>query len=325
MADLNSELLSFIPEARHCILAELSAMLCSIGSFDDSGRFVLSHPVRREGVVKKCFTLTEKAFNMRFVDPERGILFGPDEEGKKAVSALCLRLSGEERSKLLLRNDCCRHSYLRGAFLCCGTLMDPSRGYRLEFAARDRGEAGAILFALSDFGRESAGEGADVRNTPGNDGTSDRRGSGAPGITERRGRYVVYIKNGGAIADILTAMGAYSSLMELENVRILREVRGDVNRRVNIEAANIEKTVRSSAKQTEDIRFIESAAGLDSLSGSLYETAKIRLAHPEESLSELGKLLDKPVSKSAMNHRMQRISVIAERLRKGGTGSGAGS
>ena len=292
MADLHSELLEIVPEARHCILAELSAMLHDLGSFDGDGGYVLVH-APREGVLKKCFTLLEKAFNMRFGVSAGGKLFDREGPGAKAVSALCLDRAGEDRARLLLKNDCCRHSYLRGVFLCSGSLMDPSKGYRLEFTVRDREEAGVLSFALKEF-------------------------EGSPGLVDRRGRLIVYLKSGSAIADLLTAMGAYTTLMELENARILREMRGTVNRRVNIETANIEKTVRSSAKQIEDIKYIESSAGLGVLPGSLYAAAVLRLGHPEESLSELGKLMEKPVSKSAMNHRMQRISEIAERLRKEG-------
>ncbi|MCR5303654.1 MAG: DNA-binding protein WhiA [Lachnospiraceae bacterium] len=289
--NVHSELLGILPEARHCMLAELSAMLGYISGLE-SGYLVVSHTPRR-GVLKKCFTLIEKAFNMRFVDLGEKRIFSDPELQNRVVSALRLESTGSEKESLLLKNDCCRHSYLRGAFLCCGTLVDPAKGYRLEFTTRNAEETKVLSFALKEF-------------------------DSAPSVVERRGRQVVYLKNGGAIADLLTAMGAYVSLMDLENTRILRGVRGDVNRRVNIEAANIEKTVRSAAKQIEDIRYIDDTVGLKVLPGALYETALIRLQNPDASLVELGKLMDRPVSKSAMNHRMQRISDTAERLRKEG-------
>lgn len=132
----------------------------------------------------------------------------------------------------------------------------------------------------------------------------------------RKKYYVVYIKEGSQIVDILNVMEAPVSLMELENIRIVKEMRGSVNRQVNCETANINKTVSAAVKQIEDIRFIQSVAGLSGLPESLQEMARIRLERPEATLKELGEALEPPVGKSGVNHRLRKLSLVAEELRQ---------
>lgn len=116
--------------------------------------------------------------------------------------------------------------------------------------------------------------------------------------------------------DILNVMEAPVSLMELENIRIVKEMRGSVNRQVNCETANINKTVSAAVKQIEDIRFIQSVAGLSGLPENLQEMARIRLERPEATLKELGEALEPPVGKSGVNHRLRKLSLMAEELRQ---------
>ena len=132
----------------------------------------------------------------------------------------------------------------------------------------------------------------------------------------RKKYYVVYIKEGSQIVDILNVMEAPVSLMELENIRIVKEMRGSVNRQVNCETANINKTVSAAVEQIEDIRFIQSVAGLSGLPESLQEMARIRLERPEATLKELGEALEPPVGKSGVNHRLRKLSLVAEELRQ---------
>ena len=134
-------------------------------------------------------------------------------------------------------------------------------------------------------------------------------------IVERKGHYVVYIKEGAHIVDSLNIMEAYVSLMKLENVRILKEMRNSVNRKVNCETANISKTVNAAVKQIEDIRLIQKMRGLDDLPAQLREMALLRLEYPDAPLKELGGYLDPPMGKSGVNHRLRKLSAIAEELR----------
>ena len=132
----------------------------------------------------------------------------------------------------------------------------------------------------------------------------------------RKRYHVVYIKEGSQIVDILNVMEAPVALMELENIRILKEMRGSVNRQVNCETANINKTVSAAVKQMEDIIYIRDKAGLDSLPDNLREIAELRLARPEATLKELGEALDPPVGKSGVNHRLRKLGNMAEVLRQ---------
>ena len=135
-------------------------------------------------------------------------------------------------------------------------------------------------------------------------------------IVRRKRYYVVYIKEGEQIVDLLNIMMAHRSLLNLENVRILKEVRNSINRQVNCETANLNRTVSAAVKQIEDINYIKETVGLDSLSEGLMEIAVLRAENTEVSLKELGEMLSPPVGKSGVNHRLRKISEIADELRQ---------
>ena len=134
-------------------------------------------------------------------------------------------------------------------------------------------------------------------------------------IVLRKKSYVVYVKEGAQIVDILAVMEANVALMNLENIRILKEMRNSVNRKVNCETANINKTVSAAVKQIEDIRLIERRVGFQSLNEGLAEIAELRLQYPEATLKELGMMLNPQVGKSGVNHRLRKLSEIADELR----------
>ncbi len=135
-------------------------------------------------------------------------------------------------------------------------------------------------------------------------------------IIRRKRYFVVYIKEGSQIVDILNVMEAHVALMNLENVRILKEMRNSVNRRVNCETANINKTVSAAVKQVEDITYIRDTVGFGKLAEGLEEIALKRLEHPEATLKELGLMLNPPVGKSGVNHRLRKLGSIAEAIRE---------
>lgn len=176
------------------------------------------------------------------------------------------------------------------AFLESGTMSDPEKFYHFEIACRDEESAERIAEQMRDFSLEAR-------------------------CMQRKAYYVVYLKEGGQIADVLKIMGAYRSCMEFENIRILREMRGTVNRRVNCETANINKTVGAAVRQIEDIRLIDERMGLSELSKNLREMAEIRLRYPEATLPELGACFEPPIGKSGVNHRLRKIAEIADKLR----------
>lgn len=179
---------------------------------------------------------------------------------------------------------------IRDAFLRSGSISDPEKFYHLEIVFTSNEEAKCIQKMLEDFGLDAK-------------------------IVERKGHYVVYLKEGAQIADMLRIMEAPLALMEFENIRIVKEMRNSINRQVNCEAANLGKTISAAVKQVEDIRYICSKVGLDNIPESLAETAKIRLEYPEATLKELGELMDPPLGKSGVNHRLKKLSELAEDLR----------
>lgn len=188
-----------------------------------------------------------------------------------------------------LNNSCCKRAYLRGAFLSAGSTTDPQKGYDVEFVCLDKDKADLIQKCLDSFDIDAK-------------------------CTLRKGTYVVYIKEAEAVVDTLNVLGAHKSLMNLENLRAEKDFRNLINRKVNCETANIAKTVGAAGKQIEDIRKIEENMGLDKLPESLRQIAKIRLEHTESSLSELGALMDPPIGKSGVNHRLRKLSEIASTI-----------
>ncbi len=183
---------------------------------------------------------------------------------------------------------CCKRAFLRGAFLVCGTMSDPAKSYHLEFVLHDESKTALLLKVLNAFELDAK-------------------------VTHRKNNSVVYIKESEKIVDMLNIIGAHKILLELENLRIIKEMRGNVNRQVNCETANITKTVNACARQLDAIRRLEHTAGLSSLPPHLEEIARIRLNQPDISLSELGRLCTPPLGKSGVNHRLNKIIEIADR------------
>ena len=193
-------------------------------------------------------------------------------------------------SALLLEKECCRRAYLRGAFLITGSVSDPSKSYHFELSCAREEDASGLAALM-----ESLGFGAKV--------------------STRKNRFVVYLKEGEQISDVLGAMGATGSLMKLENARILRDIAGKINRQVNFETANLMKTVDAALREQEDIRYLQETVGLESLPRSLRSAAELRLALPEASLQELAQASDPPVGRSGIHHRLKRLAEMAEKLR----------
>ena len=198
----------------------------------------------------------------------------------------------------LLKKTCCKRAFLRGAFLCVGSMSAPEKGYHLEFVCSSEEKAAQLQEVIHGFGIEAK-------------------------IVLRKKYYVVYLKESEAIVDLLNVMEAHVALMNLENLRILKEMRNSINRRVNCETANINKTVSAAMKQISDIEYIRDTVGFESLPAGLAEIARVRLEKPEATLKELGEDLEPPVGKSGVNHRLRKLCEMAERLREQGTGNGA--
>ena len=209
---------------------------------------------------------------------------------KKLDSQDCKKII-EAIQGLYLEKTCCKRAFIRGAFLASGSMSDPNKAYHFEIVCRTPEQAARLQELMKEFETE-------------------------PKVVERKNYYVVYLKEGSQIVDMLNVMEAYVSLMNLENVRILKEMRNSVNRKVNCETANISKTVNAAVKQIADIELIRDTEGLDSLPMPLREMAVVRLEHPEAPLKDLGKYMDPPVGKSGINHRLRKLASVADAIRE---------
>lgn len=193
----------------------------------------------------------------------------------------------------LVNKENLKRAFIRGAFLGGGSISNPEKTYHLEFVSHNQDYAEQLSKLINTYGLTSK-------------------------VIQRKSSYVVYLKEGEQIVDLLNIIGAHTSLLELENVRIMKEMRNNVNRLVNCETANLSKTVNAAVRQVESIKLIQKEIGLGRLPRNLRDIAELRIQYPDESLKELGELLNPPVGKSGVNHRLRRIEKIAEELRKEG-------
>lgn len=282
-SDVKKELLGQVPRSRHCQLAELAGIINMDGAIDKyTGCLVLES--ENELVIHKYEILMKKAFSVDAGSPLT------KSDTKRIMSALKLEKPGYAADGLILMQTCCKRAYLRGVFMAAGSISNPQKSYHFEIVCKSSSQAEQIQEILKGFDTDAK-------------------------IVGRKSHYVVYLKEGSNIVDCLNVMEAYVSLMNLENVRILKEMRNSVNRKVNCETANIKKTVNAAVKQIEDIELIRDKAGLEKLPDVLKETARLRLEYPEATLKELGGYFDPPVGKSGVNHRLKKLSAIAEELR----------
>lgn len=302
---VKGELSLHFGNGRHCEIAETAALvnICGqTGCF--GGKFCLKIQTDSFTVAKKCFTLLKNTFNIiadisvrsggrRYTLAVRN--FSQAESVLRATGILFSEngiLRQEKRIySPVVSSICCRRAYLRGAFIAVGSVSDPEKNYHLEFVLTELSAAEQLRDLVNSFGLDAK-------------------------VVERKEHYVVYLKEGEQIVDLLNVMEAPLALMDLENVRIVKEMRNDINRRVNCETANLNKVVGAAVKQLEDIQYIEETIGLASLPEQLAEIARIRLEYPDKSLKELGAYLTTPVGKSGVNHRLRKISSIAEELRE---------
>lgn len=239
-----------------------------------------------EIVVKECNHFSRQHLFQLVLPPQEGIrdflfkLGFLDED-----NSLIFKIKNE-----FMNNKNCQKAYLRGAFLGGGSVNSPQSEYHLEFRCEHQEQARDLLRLLKNF------------NLKGH-------------LTERKDKYVIYFKGYEEITLLLNIIGAHQALLKMEDVQVLKEVKNNVNRRVNCETANLDKTVKAAMGQLENIQLIEENGSLEELSEGLKEISRLRKAHPYASLKELGEFLNPPLSKSGVNHRLRRIRKIAQEIR----------
>lgn len=306
---VKEELANRIGTSRHCKIAELAAILSASGRILKSENGLsLCIQTENETVSRKCFTLLRKTFNIsteiviRRAQLKRGSLYSIAIETPEEVTRILqtTRLTPADQSDsgqlfmsnaIVIQKDCCKRAFFRGAFLASGSISDPEKGYHLEIVCASQEKARQLREVMCSFALDAK-------------------------IVIRKKSYVVYLKEGEQIVDALALMEANVALMNLENIRIVKEMRNFVNRKVNCETANINKTVNAAVKQIEDIRYIERTVGFGELSEGLEAIARLRLQYPEATLKELGMMLEPQVGKSGVNHRLRKLSELAEDLRE---------
>lgn len=315
-SEVKEELSLQMDSARHCQIAEITAMISMCGRVSISTRDEVHVKIQTENlyVARKYHALLWKIFHIhgevsvkihgihgqnrmysvtvkKHEDALRVLkaarLIGPDLEVAENLSLV---------DNLIVQKSCCRRAFIRGAFLVAGSISDPEKFYHFEIVCATMPKARQLQAIICSFELDAK-------------------------IVQRKGHYVVYIKEGAQIVDILNVMEAHKALMNLENIRIVREMRNSVNRKVNCETANINKTVSAAVKQIEDIEYLQKHMGLDKLPENLAQIAELRLEQREATLKELGMMLSPQVGKSGVNHRLRRLSEMAEKLREqtGGT------
>lgn len=292
--------------ARHCRIAEIAALLSLCGKM--TADRTLRMQTENAAVIRKYFTLVQKTFNIETEiavresrQMKKGHVYFVEIKEPAQIQTVLLgtKLSPECGSggALVLENSfitqqsCCKRAFIRGSFLASGSISDPEKGYHFEIVCPDEKKAEQLKELIRSFQIEAK-------------------------VVLRKKSYVVYVKEGAQIVDMLAVMEANVGLMNLENIRILKEMRNSVNRKVNCEMANIHKTVSAAVKQIEDIKLIEEKTGFHNLNEGLAEIAELRLQYPEATLKELGMMLNPQVGKSGVNHRLRKLSAIADELRE---------
>ena len=306
-SEVKEELVKKTDSARHCQIAEFAAFMGMSGNVSetDNGELCLEFVTENELSVEKFSDLLLRIFSIKMdADTNEMVKNGKEtiiritRQSDVAKILQTLKWCDDRFTQIepvfvdarLVAMDCCKKAFIRGAFIAAGSISDPNKFYHYEIVCDYEEDAQCLCDMLIFFGLDAK-------------------------ITVRKNDYIVYMKEGSNITDVLNLMGAYVSQMNLYNVMILKEMRNDVNRKVNCETANLNKTVAAAVKQTKDIIYIRDTVGLGSLKDSLRQVAEVRLEHEDMNLKDIGALLDPPVGKSGVNHRLRKISEYAEQLR----------
>lgn len=302
-----NELARVLGQRSCCRLAELAALIKMGGSVQISSGQRLSLHITTENaaVARKILSLVKSLFGLQtevLVQRKKRLKKNyvylvriPFQQGINDILQRLGMVDGAGRlrdiaPRELLRRECCRRAYLRGVFLGGGSVNRPEGNYHLEIITDNKIFAETISNLMNKFNL-------------------------AAKTSQRKSQNVVYLKESEHIVGFLNIIGAHSALLNFENARIYKDMRNNVNRLVNCETANLNKTVNAAVRQIENIDLIRNTIGLEKIPEPLRETADLRLKYPDACLAELGKLMQSPLGKSGVNHRMRKIEEIAEKIR----------
>ncbi len=295
---------------RDCALAELSALIRMNGSIQISGQknIGLNFSTENAAIARRIFSLIKYLYDFsvevmvrknKQLKKNNNYLVSVSDMDMTNIILNDTRVLGGSYSvfnpnysipKDLIEDRSCKRSYIRGAFLGGGSITNPEKTYHLEFVTSKEDHASDLSALINSFGLNSK-------------------------VILRKENYVVYLKEGEQIVDLLNIIGAYQALLKIEDIRVLKFMRNNINRIVNCETANLSKTIDASMQQIENIKYIDKKIGINKLPENLREVAELRLDNSDVSLKELGQMLNPPVGKSGISHRFRRIEKIAEDLK----------
>lgn len=291
-----------------CGKAELSALIRMNGSLSFSNRkLVVDIQTENAAIARRIYILIKRNYNIQVellvrkkmrLKKNNVYIVRLSEKANEILDDLKILSEGfvftHNISEELIKKKCCKRSYLRGAFLAGGSVNNPeTSSYHLEVFSLYKEHNDSLCELMNTFGLNSK-------------------------TLERKKGFITYLKEAEKITEFLGIVGAHSALLKFEDIRIVRDMRNSVNRLVNCETANLNKTIGASLRQVENIRYIDKMVGLHILPDKLREIAELRVAYQDVTLKELGEMVSGgSISKSGINHRLRKIDEIAEKLRTG--------
>jgi len=293
------ELAHIMPESRCCRIAELSAYYDFGGYLLGGGRYLdINHysPV----IARKILTLIKELFpsahTQVLVQRSRArknqlctVRVLTEHDAALVYQAISNQEYAATDPKILMR-QCCKRAYVRGAFLSHGSIANPEKTYHLEIFTDKYEVARRVTATINALGLSAK-------------------------MTTRKGDMLVYLKDAEEIVTLLNLMGAHSALLRLENIRVVKDMRNQINRLVNCETANVDKIIQASIDQIEAVKHIQKHMNLSDLPPKLAQIARLRIDNPYASLKELGEMCDPPLSKSGVNYRMKKLIELSKQFR----------
>lgn len=305
-SEIKDEVAKIKVEDYKIILSELAGItpMCGILNFKNN-KISMEYITENAPVARRIFTFLRRSFgfdvevkNVRSTQLKKNVFIiyiSQDESCRllldelkyiKGASVFMINYAPTD----LIKTSNEKKAYIRGAFMGSGSITDPKKGYHLEFVSENESNAYFLRDTINEFGLKSK-------------------------VIMRKEKYIIYIKDSEQISDFLSLIGAYNSVLNYENVRVIKEMRNNVNRIVNCETANLNKTVKSSYDQVEDIKLIEREIGIENLDEDLKAITKIRLENRSMSLNDIANSLEPKLSKSTVNYRFKKLRRIANKLR----------
>lgn len=301
--DVKKEILNMSNNLKHCILSEIYGLILENSNIINYGnKYMLTIKSENEYYIHKLYNLLSENFNF---DIEISLKNKYNRFQYKLYIMdclpllLCLKLIERDKktfilnysfNDMLIKKKCCKASFLRGIFLSCGSINDPTKHSHLEFVRHDKKYLYDI-FKIFEFFQLNCK------------------------ITNRKDYFIIYIKDSTKLSEFLGLIGAHISLLEFENTKVFKDLRNNINRKQNCEIANLNKTISAAIAQMDDINYIIEKGYFDKLPQDLKEIINLRLMDTDITLKEIGEKLSSPISKSSVYYKFKKINKIAQKLR----------